>query len=70
MKRIGKIYDDMISVETLRSAHVEAKKAKGKKKLKTMREFEADLENNLAALHESLLNGIWQMHPLNRMYRR
>lgn len=70
MKRIGKIYDDMISVETMRRAHVEAKKAKGKKKLKTMREFEADLENNLAALHESLLNGTWQMHPLNRMYRR
>jgi len=70
MKRIGNIFQDMIAVETLRRFHVEAKKAKGKKRLRSMLDFEADLENNLAALHESLLNGTWRMHPLKRMYRR
>ncbi len=70
MKRIGNIFDDMIAVDTLRRVHIEAKKAKGKKRLRSMIDFEADLENNLAALHESLKKGTWQMQPLKRMFRR
>ena len=70
MKRIGHIFLEMVAIETLRRAHIAAKKAKGKKRLRSMAEFEEDLEKNLAALHESLVNGTWRMHPLKRMYRR
>ena len=68
MKRIGYIFEETVSIENLRAAHFDGKAAIRKKKKKQRRTkmrramaWEANLEENLARLHEQLIAGTY--HP-------
>jgi retron-type reverse transcriptase len=52
MKRIGNLYDYIISVENLNAAERKARHAKGARS--GLRAFDSDRENNIAKLHEVL----------------
>lgn len=54
MKRIGYLYENIISVDNLRLAHANA--SKGKSKNKDVIKFEENIDTNLQALHEVLKN--------------
>lgn len=69
MKRIGYIFEDIISVDNLRAAHFEVKKAKKPKRRKSAIAYEENLEENLQKLHEALASETWNMHPYRRMVR-
>lgn len=55
MKRIGNIYDRIVSIENLRIA--EGKAREGKKDTRGVRAFDKDAEGNLLRLHELLVSG-------------
>lgn len=69
MKRIGFIFDDMISIENLRKAHYEAKMSHRPSRRKGAIRFEKKLEFNLRRLHIQLATGVWRMHPYSSMVR-
>ena len=68
MKRIGNIFDEMVSCENLADAHREAKRGKKKRKHEILA-FEKDFDANIRALHESLISGTWRMHEYKRIER-
>lgn len=68
MKRIGQIFDELVSEENLLAAHYEAKRGK-KKRRRAIFSFEKDLAANIRSLHESLLAGTWRMHEYKRIER-
>lgn len=68
MKRIGHIFDQIVSIENLREAHLEAKYGKTKRHRSVAR-FEEHLEENLQHIRESLLNGTWKMRDYRRLDR-
>lgn len=68
MKRIGYIFDQTISIENLRAAHFDGKKAimlkpvrKRRNRMRRAMAWEADIENNLERLHAMLEAGTY--HP-------
>lgn len=61
MKRIGYLYDKIISVDNLRLAHLNA--SKGKSKQPGVVEFEKNIDSNLQALHELLKNKLFKNSP-------
>ena len=69
MKRMNTIFDDMISIETLRKAFIKMKKKNKKKHRRRVAQFEKNLEENLQKLHEKLANGTWRMHEYKHMFR-
>lgn len=69
MKRIGYIFEDIISVDNLRAAHFEVKRAKKPHRRKAANEYEEHLEENLQRLHDELAAETWTMHPYRRMVR-
>ena len=69
MKRIGYIFDEMVSCENLLAAHYEAKRGKSLKRRRGIAAFERDLEANIMALHNALTSGTWRMHPYKRIVR-
>lgn len=69
MKRIGYIFETLISVDNLRAAHFEVKRAKKPKRRKAAIEYEEHLEENLQRLHDELAAETWTMHPYRRMVR-
>ena len=69
MKRIKYVFDDIISLENLREAHVEAKKSRRPNRRHAAIAFEADLENNIQRLHDELAAETWTMHPYRCMTR-
>ncbi len=52
MKRLGKVYDDIISIDNLLLAHKNA--CKGKSKQKGVITFKKDIKGNILQLHEEL----------------
>ena len=70
MKRIGYVFDEVISLENLRSAHFEAKKSRRPKRRFKAIVYEMNLERNLQKLHAELEAGTWRMHPYSEMMRR
>ncbi|MCM1168780.1 MAG: RNA-directed DNA polymerase [Bacteroides sp.] len=58
MKRIGDLYDKVISIENLRQA--DAKARKGKERTYGVKVHDRNREANLLALHESLKNGTFK----------
>lgn len=69
MKRIGYIFEDIISIDNLREAHYDVKRAKRPKRRKAAIAYEEHLEENLQRLHEALADESWNMHPYRRMVR-
>ena len=69
MKRIGYIFDEMVSVENLRLAHYEAKASHRPSRRKGAIRFERDFESNLQRLHDELVAETWTMHPYRCMVR-
>ena len=59
VKRVGKLWDAFISYENLFNAYRSARKGKGKRN--SIKAFEEDVEGNLLALQQSLIDGTW--HP-------
>src|SRR3989344_8107549 len=64
MKTYKNLYKKFCSIENLRLAHEKAKK--GKRRKKSVVEFDDNLENELALLSEELLNQTYQPKPLRR----
>lgn len=69
MKRIGYIFDQLVSVENLREAHIEAKRSRKPNRRKGAIRFEKNLEENLLDLHERLVSETWRMHEYRCMVR-
>ncbi len=69
MKRIGYIFEEIISVENLRAAHYDVKRSKKPNRRKAAIAYEEHLEENLQMLHEALASETWNMHPYRRMVR-
>lgn len=69
MKRIGYIFESIISIDNLRDAHFDVKRAKRPKRRKAAIEYEEHLEENLQRLHDELAAETWTMHPYRRMVR-
>jgi len=69
MKRIGNIFDEIISIDNLRLAHFEAKSSRKPRRRKGAERFELNLEENLKRLHDELANETWMMHPYRCMVR-
>lgn len=69
MKRIGNIFDEIVSCENLAAAHYEAKRGKKKKRGREILAFEKDFDANIRALHDSLVSGEWRMHDYKRIER-
>lgn len=65
MKRIGNIFDKIISIENLTLAHKNA--SKGKKKQKGVKDFNKNIEANILALHEELREGNYSS-PIYKMF--
>lgn len=61
MKRIGNLYDKIISMDNLRRA--EAKARRGKTHTYGVRDFDKDPEAKLLALYEALLTGTYKTSP-------
>ena len=68
MKRIGHIFDTIISPENLLAAHFEAKRGKTKRR-RVIARFEADLDANIQRLHEALKAGTWRMKDYKHLVR-
>ena len=67
MKRIGWIFDKIISIDNLRAAHYETKRSKKANRRDRAERYERRLEKNLQKLHRRLLEGTWHMHKyINR----
>lgn len=64
MKRIGYLFDEVISIENLRTAHFEEKKKKRHRR--RAEQWERHLEANLERLHADLASGAWKMHEYHR----
>lgn len=64
MRRIGYMFDQVISVENLRAAHFEEKKKK--KHRRRAEQWEKNLDFNLERLHRELEAGAWRMHTYHR----
>lgn len=69
MKRIHDIFEETVSCKALVRAHEDVKRKKRKKNSRKIAAFEADFDRNIQALHESLMNGTWRMHPYRKMFR-
>lgn len=69
MRRIGYVFELIISVDNLRAAHEEIKRAKKKKRRLRALAYEENLENNLQDLHDRLANETWNMHVYTHMIR-
>ena len=69
MKRIKNIFEDIISIDNLRAAHFDVKRAKKPRRRKAAIEYEKHLEENLQKLHDALASETWNMHPYRRMVR-
>ena len=69
MKRIHDIFEETVSCKALVRAHEDVKRKKRKKDSRKIAKFEADFDRNIQALHESLMNGTWRMHPYKKMFR-
>ena len=69
MKRIGFIFDQIISIDNLRLAHHEAKMSRRPSRRKGALRYERDLETNLARLHDELAAETWNMHGYRCMVR-
>ena len=69
MKRIGYIFETMISVENLREAHFEVKKAKKPRRRRPANAYEEHLDENIQKLHDELAAETWNMHQYRRMIR-
>lgn len=54
MRRYGNLYSKIIELENIRSAYIKARK--GKRWQKTVKNFEADLENNLLQIQKLLVD--------------
>lgn len=61
MKRIGNIYDYLISVENLQNAERKARRAKGARS--GLRSFDADRDGNFARLHDTLAKCNYRTSP-------
>ena len=69
MKRIGYIFDQIVSIDNLRLAHYEAKMSRRPSRRKGALRFERNLETNLARLHDELAAETWTMHGYRCMVR-
>ena len=69
MRRIGYVFELIISIDNLRAAHEEIKRAKKKKRRLRALVYEENLEANLQSLHDRLANETWNMHDYTHMTR-
>ncbi len=69
MKRIGNIFEEIVSCENLAAAHYAAKLGKKKKRGREILAFEKDFDKNIQALHDALVSGVWRMHEYKRIER-
>lgn len=61
MKRIGHIFDKMVSVDNLKGAFLEAASYKHKRK-KVVARFAKNIDANCERLHEQLISGTWKIY--------
>ena len=54
MKRHGNLFEKIVDIENIRKAFVKARHAKGW--MKSVKEFESDLDNNLLKIQKMLVN--------------
>ena len=69
MKRIGYVFEKMISIENLREAHQEAKMSRKPKRRRGAIKYERDLDANLLSLQKQLEDETWEMAPYRCMVR-
>lgn len=71
MRRIKNIFPFMVSKFVLECAfkHLKKKKKNKKKHANRIQKFEANLEQNINNLHNSLMKGTWRMHPYKHIVR-
>lgn len=70
MRRIGYVFEWIISIDNLRKAHFDAKKGKKVSRRRRAEAFEEHLEENLRLLHNKLRDGLWHMHRYINRHRR
>lgn len=68
MKRLGNIFDQIVSPENLFAAHKEARRNKGR--YHQVIRFERHLERNIEKLREELISGNWHIWGYRQFYRR
>lgn len=69
MKRIGYIFEKIVSIDNLRAAHFQAKSSHKPNRRRRADKYERNLEFNLIRLHDDLINERWEMHPYRAMIR-